>query len=556
MTSLTTFPAPSRSTARRGFSLRQLFGDLRLSAKILTLVAAALLLTVAVGFIGHTAVGNVQQQAELTGVETASQVSLSKDAGTALSRYRRFVLQMGLAYRQADIDTAKAGMTQNSKAVTDALNTLNQQTPTAAQKQLIEDGLSLLTQMQSIYDKELAPLAESTALLSGAQYRELGDRVSADFSPVADQALAKTNGLADLYAQEMTAAVAKGKSTANSAVRTIWIFTVVGALLLIAFGYWIARLISTSVARIRDALDALAGGDLSYPALVDSRDEVGQMARSLSAAQASLREAMREIGDTSTTLAGSAEELSAVSAQVATNSQQAAAQANALGATSSEVSGNVQTVAAGTEEMSASIREIAQSSSEAVRVAGSAVSEAARAGETVTKLGASSTEIGNVVKAITTIAEQTNLLALNATIEAARAGEAGKGFAVVAEEVKQLAQETGRATEDISHRVEAIQADTQAAVTAIQRITETIEDINSFQTTIASAVEEQTATTNEIARTIGEAANGSASIAHDVQSVAEVAQASSSGIADAQRAAQELATLSVNLQNLVGRFRS
>ena len=556
MSTLTAFPAQNSHPGGRGFSLSRRFGDLKLSAKILTLVAVALLLTVAVGLIGNSAVGNVQDQARLTGVETANQVFMSKDAGTALARYRRFVLQMGLAYRQADIDTAKAGVTQNAKTITDALNTLNEQAPTPAQKQLIDDGLSLVAQMQTIYQKELAPLAESSALLTGGQYRELGDRVTKDFAPVADQALTKTTALAALYSKEMADAVARGKSTASSAVRTIWIFTVVGALLLIAFGYWIARAISVSVARVRDALDALAHGDLTRPVLVDSNDEVGQMARSLGAAQNSLREAMREIGDTSTTLAGSAEELSAVAAQVALNSQQAASQANALGATSSEVSGNVQTVAAGTEEMSASIREIAQSSSEAVRVAGSAVTEAARAGETVAKLGASSAEIGNVVKAITTIAEQTNLLALNATIEAARAGEAGKGFAVVAEEVKQLAQETARATEDISHRVETIQGDTQAAVTAIQRITQTIEDINAFQTTIASAVEEQTATTNEIARTIGEAANGSASIAGDVHSVAEVAQSSSTGIADAQRAAAELATLSTNLQNLVGRFRS
>ncbi|MDP3892392.1 methyl-accepting chemotaxis protein, partial [Nocardioides sp.] len=166
-----------------------------------------------------------------------------------------------------------------------------------------------------------------------------------------------------------------------------------------------------------------------------------------------------------------------------------------------------------------------------------------------------SAEIGQVIKVITSIAQQTNLLALNATIEAARAGDAGKGFAVVANEVKELAKETARATEDIGQKIEAIQSDTQGAVSAIAEISEVIGRINDIQTTIASAVEEQTATTNEIARSVTEAAAGANGIAEDVTRVASAADDTRQGAQNTLQSATDLTGMATELKQLVEQFR-
>ena len=253
-------------------------------------------------------------------------------------------------------------------------------------------------------------------------------------------------------------------------------------------------------------------------------------------------------------LASSAEELTAVSSQMASNAEETATQANVVSAASEQVSKNVTVVASGSDQMQASIREIAKSSNEAAKVAKTAVGVAENTNNTISKLGESSIEIGQVIKVITSIAQQTNLLALNATIEAARAGEAGKGFAVVANEVKELAKETAKATEEIGQKIEAIQGDTKGAVQAIGEISAIINQINDISNNIASAVEEQTVTTNEIGRNVGEAAKGTGEIAKNIGGVALAAQNTTQGANDTQKAAQALSGMAAQLQSLVSKF--
>ncbi|BEL07628.1 hypothetical protein Q0Z83_058190 [Actinoplanes sichuanensis] len=374
-------------------------------------------------------------------------------------------------------------------------------------------------------------------------------------APIINRVKEAFGGLSAAEAADAAAVVAAAEDTHRNSRWMMVLVEVVGNLLAVAVGVLVIRAVVGALSRVKRVCEGLAAGDLTLRTGLTSDDEPGVMGRALDAALDSLRHTVVTISGSATALTGVARQAGSVAAEIAGSAERTTAQAQTVSAAAEQISRSVDTVSAGSEEMGASIREIAQNATEAARVAGEAVGLASRTSATMNQLGVSSAEIGDVIRTITAIAEQTNLLALNATIEAARAGEAGKGFAVVASEVKDLAQETARATEDISRRVEAIQADTSGAVRAIEEITRVIARISDFQTTIASAVEEQTATTAEMNRSVGEAATGTGEIAENITGVAEAARSTSDGATRSQETTAELSRMSTELTALVGNFR-
>lgn len=403
-----------------------------------------------------------------------------------------------------------------------------------------------------------------------ATYADLSNQINTNFAAGNAQSIATANqGVANLaYGPIATklAALASDVSnqdradsnaqagSAGQSQLVVVILALVALTLTMGTALVVTRSVTGPLADAVNVLEVAATGDLTNRCTSTGRDELGKLSTAVNRVLTAIQAAVRLIAEHSASLNGAADHLTGTGQQLRSSAGQAAEQAQIGSTAATEVSHSLQTVAAAAEEMAASVREIAQNATDVTTVASHAVDVATTTSATMTKLGESSAQIGDVIKVITTIAEQTNLLALNATIEAARAGEAGRGFAVVASEVKDLAQETARATEDISRRVEAIQTDSDDAAQAINQISHIVNQINDYQQSIASAVEEQSATTNEITRNVNEAAAGSTRMADAITGVAATTRVTAEGAENSQRSAARLNETSARIEQLISQF--
>ncbi|NJD18253.1 MAG: HAMP domain-containing protein [Gemmatimonadetes bacterium] len=311
------------------------------------------------------------------------------------------------------------------------------------------------------------------------------------------------------------------------------------------------------VAPIEEAsqvLASLARGDLRAGMRGAYQGRFAELEANLNTTVRNLADALGRIRSISTSVSASSGQLRTMSMTLTGTAEATTRETAEVSKASDLASSNVQMVASAAEEMSSSIREISTQVQEARSVADEAARQAENTVSLMDELGTASTQIGEVVRVITSIAEQTNLLALNATIEAARAGEAGKGFAVVANEVKQLASQTAKATEEISAKIRGVQERTGDAVKGIRSIAEVIGRVNQISLTVASAVEQQSAAVGEIARSASEASHGTEQVARSIASVSQAALGSASGAEELQESAHELAGAAATLDSLVGGF--
>ncbi len=506
----------------------------------------------------------------------------------AVEEMRREILTIMLGAMDSIIDKDEGkiqpermkDMTNGLSKLSEGTNSLQSYADTAEEKQLAAGLSSSVAELKTGITGNLVKAIESRA----------GEDAFAEIDDILDK---NGDGIADNLArfeQSLRGEMDEAKKEQEGWLGRLTLISsltyVVTALLMIVGLVITAGAIIRPVNALTKSMRRLADGDrqTEIPAL-SQKDEVGEMARAVDvfkqnaiemdrlraeqdrqkkAAEEDRRKGMHALADNFDHSVGgvmrqvlsSVTDLETTAQNMSTIADETMRQATAVAAASQEASTNVQTVASAAEELSASIQEISRQVAQSTKVAHGAADEAERANAMVQGLAEAANRIGEVVHLINDIASQTNLLALNATIEAARAGDAGKGFAVVANEVKSLANQTAKATDEISQQISAVQGATQNAVSAIESITKVIGEVNQISTAIASAVEEQGAATQEIARNVQEASGATAEVTSHIAGVTQGAEKTGGSASHVLIAAEGLSRETEQLRQQVDGFLS